>query len=366
MCLCVKKNETMKNIPAFLIAYSDSDFTNPHELVLQDEPKDCREYFTHMGVKYTGLETSRHLNTHVNQAQKRHEYYHDQNNWAKIGLKERALIKEIKVSTLFFTGNQVRAISVVLKDELSGQETRVLERVNLAPDSNHTFPIDPVVATECLIEMYYEGGITRINLFGTKEKEQLPQRENLLEKATISHVSNEHYGHPRTVVVADRKEMYMVGWESARTGFGEQALFQLEKASVINEIVVDTYLHRLNPPLSCHVFGLNMADGDDIDKLMEQKPRWALEFHDGQQVIPDDFQQYMLAQEYLEESVSNSSEFHIKLQLPDNSPWQAILPFETLNPDTYHRFKAFENDGPFTHLLYMHYPNGGVHSLKVF
>ncbi len=356
----------MTNIPAFIIAYSNSDFTNPHELVLQDEPKDCREDHTHMGVKYTGLETCRHLNTHFNEDKKCLDYHHKQCNWIRIGLKERAKIEEIKVSTKFFTGNQVRAISVILIDELTGEKTTVLERINLQPDNNHSFYIEPTVATECRIELYYEGGITRMNFLGAIENEQLLKTENLLEKAIISHVSNEHYGHPKMVVNADRKEMYMKGWESARTGFGEQALFHFQEATLIREVVVDTYLHRLNPPLSCHIFGLNNSNGEDIDKLMEKKPRWILEFKGGEQVIPDNFQQYMLEQKYLKEDVSDPHDFHIMLQSLDNSPWQAILPFEALKPDTFHRFLKFENAGPFTHLLYMHYPNGGIHALKVF
>ncbi len=356
----------MKNIPAFIIAYSNSDFTNPHEMVLMDEPKDCTSDYTHMGVKYTGLETCRHLNTHVNEKKHCLEYHHKEHNWVSIGFKQRATILEIQISTKYFTGNQVRAISVVLKDELTNIKTRVLDKMQLQPDRDHSFPITPTIATEASLELYYEGGITRINFLGDLAQQQLPSKENILHKAQISHVSNEHYGHPKTVVFADRKEMYMVGWESARTGFGEQVLFHLEKPTMVKEIVVDTYLHRLNSPLSCHIFGLNNEKNTDIDQLMAQKPRWIVVFEDGRQVIPENFQAYMLAQQYLEEAVENPFDFVIKLHVEDNSPWKPILPFAALKADTYHRFLTFENEGVFTHLLYMHYPNGGIHALKVF
>lgn len=356
----------MKTIPAFIISYSNSDFTNPHEMVLIDEPKDCTSDFTHMGVKYTGLETCRHLNTHINEAKNCLEYRHKEHNWVTIGLKKRATLSEIKVSTKFFTGNQVQAISVILKDELTNKESKVLDKVQLQPDNDHTFSITPTVATEAYLELYYEGGITRVNFIGISDVQQLVKKENILHKAKITHVSNEHYGHPKTVVFADRKEMHMVGWESARTGFGEQALFHLEKPTTINEVVVDTYLHRLNPPLSCHVFGLNNAKKVDIDQLMKQKPRWMLVFEDGKQVIPDNFQQYMLNQKYLDEIVKNPYDFDIKLHLTEGSPWQVILPFAALYADRYHRFLKLKNTGPFTHLLYMHYPNGGIHALKAF
>jgi allantoicase len=42
-----------------------------------------------------------------------------------------------------------------------------------------------------------------------------------------------------------------------------------------------------------------------------------------------------------------------------------VLPFAPLTPDTYHRFSGLDS-GPVTHVLYMHYPHGGIHGLKVF
>jgi allantoicase len=353
-------------IPAFVIAYSDSDFTNPHELVLLDEPEDYRADYTHMGVKYTGLETCRHANTKANAAEQCLDFDYKKHNWVEIGLKKRALLTEIKISTQFFTGNQVRAISLTLEDELTGAKKEVLNRTALQPDSVHRIEIPPTIASLCHFKLYYEGGITRINFIGSIETVQLPESPNLLEKATISHVSNEHYGHPKTVVFANRGEMYMKGWESARTGFGEQVLFHLAKPAKITKIIVDTYLHRLNAPLSCHVFGINKSDSEDIEALLQQQPRWQLTFEDGTTIIPANFQKYMLEQKYLEEAVDHPERFKISLNNLAKDVWKTILPFEALKPDTYHRFADLVHQGPFTHLLYIHYPNGGIHGLKVY
>lgn len=344
-------------LPAYLISYSDSSFTNPHEVVLPDPPKECTGRFTHMGAMYWGLESQRHRATTVLPAEKALAYNHDANNWFLIGLKARAEINRITISTKWYTGNQVRAVSVFLKDEMNGQYKQVLNREPLAPDREHEFPIPPMIATECFVECYYEGGIARVNLFGTKTPEQLPARRNLLEGAEISHVSNVHYGDPARAVAGDRNEMHMFGWESARTGFGEQAVFHLQKSAVIDEIVVDTYLHRLNSPLTCHVFGVNGFKESD----MKTAPRWKLVFDNGKEVIPDNFQAYMLEQKYLPER-----HFKIKLHIPEKSPWKPLLPFAQLTPDTFHRFHNLEKPGALTHVLYMHYPNGGVHGLRMF
>ena len=353
-------------IPSFIIAYSNSDFTNPHEALLLNEPEDRTANFTHMGVQYWGLESKRHTATRLDAQRKKMYYQHDACQWLSIGFKQRAELSSLKVSTKWFTGNQVRAISVVLIDEMSGTECEVISRKILAPDKDHHFEFEGTVATECLIRMYCEGGISRINFFGKKTDEQMPLRSNVLSKAKITHVSNQHYGHPKMAVEGCRKEMHMVGWESARTGFGEQAIFHLASPTQIDEIVVDTYLHRLNPPLSCHVFGLLHNESKRIEECLLQLPKWTLRFEDGTQVSPTNFQDYMLNQEYLKEPAPNSSNFEILLDHPTGAPWKAILPFEALSPDTYHRFTEFENEGVFSHLLYMHYPNGGIHGLKVF
>ncbi len=65
-------------------------------------------------------------------------------------------------------------------------------------------------------------------------------------------------------VMGTRKEIHMIGWESVRTGLGEQAIFHFEQPIPINEIVVDTYLHRFNFPLTCHVFDLLIDEGEDV------------------------------------------------------------------------------------------------------
>ena len=354
-----------KPIPAILIAYSDSDFTNPHEAMLPTEPKDCRGDFTHMGAKYWGYETRRHKATTVSPQDEALSYDHNAHNWMLIGLKKRAKVDTVTISTKWYTGNQVRAASVFVSDEMTGKAKKVLDRVTLKPDSEHVFNISPVLATECYVECYYEGGISRVNLFGELAKEQMPARKNLLVGAKITHVSNEHYGKPDRAVVGDRQQMHMFGWESARTGFGERALFHLKRPAVIEEVVVDTYLHRLNAPLTSHVFALN-AKGKKADALMKSAPRWSLLFDGKKEVVPADFQAYMLGQKYLKEKgVKDRNHFQIRLHLPKDSPWTPVLPFAPLTPDTYHRFGGIHTE-PVTHVLYMHYPHGGIHGLKVF
>lgn len=353
----------MDYLPAFLIAYSDSSFTNPHEVVLPDEPVDRTGRFTHMGAQYWGFETSRHRALSLPENSRVYHFDHYAYHWLHIGLRAKASVSRITVSTRWFTGNQVPEIAIELMNDHG--ITEVVARTALAPDQEHSFDIDETVADECLIRCFHEGGIARVSLFGETVGET-EQRANLLEAATISHISNEHYGKPGDAVRGNREVDYMLGWESARTGFGEQALFHLARSASIDEIIVDTYLHRLNAPLSCHIFGLCEPDATRLDHHMALAPRWTITFSNGMTVCPDNFTTYMQEKKFLEEPVEDPVRFSIELDNQNPELWHPLVSFGRLRPDTWHRFREVEFREPVTHVLYMHYPNGGIHGLKVF
>ena len=350
-------------LEAFVVAYSDSSFTNPHDVARPEEPRECSGDFTHMGAKYWGFETARHKATTLTHENNAFEFDHDAYHWVKLGLTEPSVVEKITVSTKWFTGNQVPEIAIELTRDHVTKE--VVSRSHLLPDQEQEFDIEPTEATECLVRCYHEGGIARISLFGQSIAGG-DGRPNLLKDAKVTHISNEHYGSPLDAVNGDRTVDYMQGWESARTGFGESALFHLDSPAIIDEIIVDTYLHRLNSPLSCHVFGLSEELPDKIESHMQHCPRWAIEFEDGIRIVPEDFTKYMTSENYLNEPTGNPRQFTIFLYQPDVSPWRALVSFGRLRPDTWHRFKEMEYTDPVTHLLYMHYPNGGIHGLKVY
>ena len=156
---------------------------------------------------------------------------------------------------------------------------------------------------------------------------------------------------------------YNCSWESARTGFGEQCVFGFEQPIKVSSLIVDTYLHRLNPPLSCHLFGLKTGD---LDQAMKAQPKFSLVFSDGTEVVPDNPMEYWSSQSYLKENVSEPGKFEVKLKFPDNCPWIPSVSFADLKPDAWHEINQIESTEPVSHLLYMHFPNGGVHGLKVF
>jgi allantoicase len=90
-------------------------------------------------------------------------------------------------------------------------------------------------------------------------------------------------------------------------------------------------------------------------------------FDGRKKVIPANMSNYMINQRYLKErGVRNRERFRFRLHTPARCPWKAILPFAPLSADTYHRFREVRHVGPVTHVLYMHFDNGGIHGLKLF
>ena len=348
----------LANRGRILIAYSDSSFTNPHEVVRPDEPPECTGNFTHMGAKYWGFETERHRSTSTSATEPRLHYNDDAYHWLHLGLISSGLVSRIQVSTRWFTGNQVPEIAIELTHD--HRTTEVLTRTPLKPDAEHVFEIEPVQASEVLVRCFHEGGIARINLFGEPTGEDTSP-VNLLERASISHVSNEHYGKPADAVKGNREVDYMLGWESARSGFGEHALFQLESPCVVSDLIVDTYMHRLNPPLTCHLFGASLKDDAAVDNAWRLRPVWELQFEDGHRVRPDDFAGYMQSKQFRHEPVADPARFDVQLVNEHNGIWQPLVSFGRLRADTWHHFREMETSEPSTHLLYMHYPNGGIH-----
>ena len=347
-------------LPTFLINYSESDFTNPHEVVRSATPENRKGNFSHMGAEFWGFESARHKTTALNEKGDGFTYDNEAHEWLNIGLKTRAEVSKITISTKWYIGNAVPEVSVTLRDGEKNQ--KVLTRVPLQPDSEHVFDIDPTLATECRVVCHYGGGIARINLLGQKLQKRANEK-NILENAVVKKISNSYFGTPMDAVMGHREVDYMRGWESARKGFGEHALFRLKNPTIVKELIVDTYMHRLNSPLSCHLFAVDSQEPDISQKIWDDRPRWGLRFEGGLEVIPENFPEYMGNRQFLLEKASASSKFQIFLKPSDS--WLTLLAFGALSPDTFHKFNIEKCTSAVTSLLFMYYPNGGIHGLKI-
>lgn len=357
-------------LKAFVVRYDDSSFTNPHTVLYAHEAINPTGRFTHMGAYYEGWEDKRGTGVDVTADGWAYDYAATRD--MEIGFDTRSKITHVDVSTKWFTGNNVPEVSILVKDVLGDQDYHmVIDSASLKPDSAHRLMLPrPMDATHAQVLTHQEGGIARIHFFGEPSKLQPVKPANLLTKSFMVSASNTHYGSPVDAVNGVRAEDHMKGWESARTGRGEYALFELERPSTIQGLAVDTYLHRLNPVRAVAAFGVVAKKGASAADLLADAPKYSVHFADGSSHTPDDLKTYMHGAEFRARvSAPNTSKVEIKREIPEGSRWKEILPQSPTFADQFHYFGsgALNNtDQEFTHFLLQHGPNGGMHGLKAY
>ncbi|MEU6097311.1 allantoicase [Streptomyces sp. NPDC047079] len=102
------------------------------------------------------------------------------NDWIRYQLVAEARIRAIEIDTAYLKGNAAGWASVSIKGggNAGGENTgetqwrEILPRTRLQPDTNHRFVLPvPVVGTHARVDIYPDGGISRLRLYGTLTEE---------------------------------------------------------------------------------------------------------------------------------------------------------------------------------------------------
>ncbi|MEV7084755.1 allantoicase [Streptomyces sp. NPDC093085] len=105
-----------------------------------------------------------------------------ENDWIRYRLAAQGEIRAVEIDTAYLKGNAAGWARLSVRDAGDGGGagaggdggteaegwTEVLPRTRLQPDTNHRFVLpEPVVATDVRIDIYPDGGISRLRLFGS-------------------------------------------------------------------------------------------------------------------------------------------------------------------------------------------------------
>ncbi|MEU9319845.1 allantoicase [Streptomyces sp. NPDC048295] len=94
------------------------------------------------------------------------------NDWIRYRLVEQAEIRAVGIDTAYLKGNAAGWASLSARDGESGDWTEVLPRTRLQPDTDHRFVLPEAVrATHIRIDIFPDGGISRLRLFGSPTEE---------------------------------------------------------------------------------------------------------------------------------------------------------------------------------------------------
>jgi allantoicase len=90
------------------------------------------------------------------------------NDWISYRLVAQSQIRALEIDTAYLKGNSAGWASVSVRDGDDGEWAEVLPRTRLQPDTNHRFVLDtPAVGTHARVDIYPDGGISRLRLFGS-------------------------------------------------------------------------------------------------------------------------------------------------------------------------------------------------------
>ncbi|GAB3450734.1 allantoicase [Insolitispirillum peregrinum] len=253
-------------------------------------------------------------------------------DWCIVRLACPALLQRADIDTSHFTGNYPKAAGLEAAC-LSGDPDEatvwmpLLDPVELAGNSHniHSLP-DCGVVTHIRLNIYPDGGVARLRLFGTPR----PVRnggDGLVDLAATLNggralVCNDaHFGDARNLLLPGVGARMEDGWETARRREpgNDWAIIALGQAGIIERIEVDTHQFKGNYPDSC---SLQAAFAPDL-------PAAAL--------------------------------------VPQSLFWQELLPSQKLSPHSLHSFSdQIAALGPVSHVRFNVFPDGGVNRLRLF
>ncbi|MFB6949727.1 allantoicase [Streptomyces niveus] len=98
------------------------------------------------------------------------------NDWIRYALAEQSEIRAVEIDTAYLLGNSAGWAALSVRDDGPGTDegpwTELLPRTRLQPDTNHRFVLDrPVTARQVRMDIFPDGGISRLRLFGSLTEE---------------------------------------------------------------------------------------------------------------------------------------------------------------------------------------------------
>lgn len=254
-------------------------------------------------------------------------------DWCVIRLGLPGIVRGVNVDTNHFLGNYPEFCSVDGCRALRKGTvwTEILPKTRLQGGAQNLSPIhSPETWTHIRLNIYPDGGVARLRVHGEVvfDLKALARSGRLVDLAAAAHggfvlASNDMFFGPRNnLILPGRAKTMAEGWETRRRrGPGHDwCVIRLGHPGVIEKVEVDTSHFRGNYPESCSLEGA-LAQGAE----------------------PEDFVD------------------------SDRFPWVEILPRVKLRAHARHLFsKEVRKIGPFTHVRFNIYPDGGVSRLRLY
>ncbi len=237
------------------------------------------------------------------------------------------------IDTTHFTGNFPPAASLeacVSDKPIPDENTwvKVLDTLKLKGDSHHFLEInDPQVYTHLRLNIYPDGGIARLRVYGRiQPSTEVLQSTELIDLMAMENggralaCNDEHFGSMHNLNAPGRGINMGDGWETARRRLpgNDWAVLALGQAGVVEKIEIDTAHFKGNYPDRVSIQAAYVKDG-------------------------------------VTESITTQSMF-----------WDTLLPEQKLEMDKQHYFKDLNTRiGKITHIRLNIFPDGGISRVRL-
>jgi allantoicase len=259
-------------IGASIVSCSDQFFATA-ERMLQTEPAQFIEgKYDDNGKWMDGWETRR----------KREAGY----DWCIVRLGVTGVVSGFDIDTSFFTGNYPASASIegcyATDDQLDQVEwLPLLNNSVLSPNQHHFFQCEAEKVTHIRINIFPDGGIARLRVYGQVvleniEPDQVLDLIGLKNGGRIVAFSDAHFGHPNNLIKPDAGLNMGDGWETKRRrapGF-DWCIIALGQAGQVEQIEVDTAFFKGNFPAFCSIQAAYVENATDA-QLIPQSMFWS-------------------------------------------------------------------------------------------
>ena len=301
-----------------ILSCSDDFFGDVSRMLKDTKPKFIEDKYDDHGKWMDGWESRR-----------RRDGGHD---WSIIKLGAPGTIHEIEIDTSYFTGNyppyaSVEGLYANKNPKFNDNWKPILNKIRLKGNKIHKFKVNSSNVNFIRFQIFPDGGIARLRLFGNVEPKWEKFKNKKIELSSLNlggkiiSYNNAHYGDVDALLSAGRGKTMGDGWETRRRREpgNDWIIIKLPKISIIDEIEIDTAHFKGNYPDSASISAAFFDDTIEYDSVIK-----------------------------------------------NTEVWKILLPQTKLKADNIHKFKNLTNKNGVNYIKLEIYPDGGVSRLRVF
>jgi allantoicase len=211
------------------------------------------------------------------------------NDYLILKLGKPGKIFKVNIDTSHFNGNQPSKVSLDVcfskknVPEKNQKWINILRKKSTGPNRHHFFNIKKIlVATHVRLNIFPDGGVARLRLFGKLENKKFGQKTinltSVLNGSVPIACNNEHFGKAENVLAPGKGKNMGDGWETRRSR-GKNFDWLIIKCAApakINKIQIDTHHFKGNFPDQCSIQAAYIEGKISLNKIINKSKSWKL------------------------------------------------------------------------------------------